>query len=109
MNLFESSQVHGDMFQLARTHPAHRSGKNDPVSEQTATMGFRNALVQSLEDVNSYQKQHEQLSVQAVTNPDSVDPHDVTIASSRAQLSLSITKNVLDRVIQAYRDITNLR
>lgn len=109
MDSLMSNQVHGDIFQLARTHPAHRAGANDPAPDQPQSVGFRDALIQSLEDVNSHQRQHEELSVQAVVDPESVDPHDITIAASRAQLSLSITKNVIDRVIQAYRDITNLR
>jgi flagellar hook-basal body complex protein FliE len=38
-----------------------------------------------------------------------VDTHDVTIAAAKANLSLSITKNVVDRVIQGYREISTLR
>jgi flagellar hook-basal body complex protein FliE len=63
----------------------------------------------SLTRVSDLQKQHDQLSVQAVVNPDSVDPHDVTIAAAKANLSLSITKAVVDRALQAYQKISNLR
>jgi flagellar hook-basal body complex protein FliE len=66
-------------------------------------------LIGSLNDVNAQQMSHEQLSIQAIVDPDSVEPHDLTIAAAKASTSLSITKNVVDRVIQAYRDITNLR
>jgi flagellar hook-basal body complex protein FliE len=33
----------------------------------------------------------------------------VTIAQAKASLALSITKNVVDRVIRAYQDIINIR
>lgn len=109
MDLFAPNQVHGDQFTLARTNERHLSGKFDARPTAAVESSFRNALVAGLEQVNAHQRDHEELSVRAVIDPDSVDPHDLTIAAATANLSLSITKNVLDRVIQAYRDITNLR
>ena len=99
----------GDMFTLSRTDNRHFAGKHDPRSAETTPVNFRNSLMESLSEVNSLQRQHEELSVQAVIDPESVDAHDLTIAAAQANLSLNITKNIIDRVIQAYRDITNLR
>lgn len=99
----------GDIFQLARTDGRHFAGKHDPIGVDMVETGFRDSLMDSLNDVNNLQRQHEELSVQAVVNPESVDAHDLTIAAAQANLSLNITKNIIDRVIQAYRDITNLR
>lgn len=109
MDIFSAQQVSGDRFVLARTDGRHLAGKFDPAPSDPQSGSFRSALVSSLETVNAYQRDHEQLSVRAIVEPESVDPHDITIAAATANLSLSITKNVLDRVIQAYRDITNLR
>jgi flagellar hook-basal body complex protein FliE len=44
-----------------------------------------------------------------ITDPDSVDIHDVTIALAEANLSLSMTKAIMDRAIRAYQEIVNLR
>jgi flagellar hook-basal body complex protein FliE len=44
-----------------------------------------------------------------ITDPDSVDVHDVTISLAEANMALNITKAVLDRVVRAYRDITSAR
>jgi len=63
----------------------------------------------SLNSVNSMQQTSEALSIQAVIDPESVNAHDVTIAAAKASMSLSITKNVVDRVIQAYREIQSVR
>ncbi|MDA3950872.1 MAG: flagellar hook-basal body complex protein FliE [Spirochaeta sp.] len=109
MNLFETAQAQGNVLQLTRTNQAHYAGVREPIPQQPQETGFREALVGSLEEVNSQQMSHEQLSIQSIVNPESVDPHDLTIAAAKATTSLSITRNVVDRVIQAYRDITNLR
>lgn len=109
MDYLQPGHVRGDQFELRRTDARHFAGRNDAVQAEPTEFGFRDALVGSLEEVNGLQKRHEQLSIQAVVQPESVDPHDLTIAAAQANLSLNITKNVVDRVIQAYREITNLR
>lgn len=107
--IFDSGQVQGNSMQIARTDPNHLPGKNEALPAAPAETGFRDALMGSLGDVNDAQVNHEQLSIQAVVNPDSVEAHDLTIAAAEANMTLGITRNVVDRVIQAYRDITNLR
>jgi flagellar hook-basal body complex protein FliE len=109
MALFEATQVRGPAIELAQTHPNHLPSQYARIPEEPQETGFRDQLIGSLDDVNDQQISHEQLSVQAVINPESVEPHDLTIAAAQANLSLGITRNVVDRVIQAYRDITNLR
>lgn len=109
MTLFEPGQVQGNWMTLARTNANHLAGKFEPLAARSEDTGFRDMLIGSLEEVNGLQRSHEQLSIQAIVNPESVEAHDLTIAAAKATTALSITKNVVDRVIQAYRDITNLR
>lgn len=66
-------------------------------------------LFEGLNGVNQAQQQHAELSVQALIDPDSVNPHDVTIAGAKANMTLNIARNVVDRVIRAYRDVINIR
>lgn len=99
------NQVSGDIFKLKVTDPRHVGGPAD----EGATKDFSSMLMDSMNEVNDAQIKYEQLSVQAITDPDSVNPHDITIAGAEANLSLNIAKNVIDRVIRAYRDITSLR
>lgn len=94
---------------IARTHPNHLAGRFEPLPPRGEAADFRGSLIRSLEDINAHQLQHEELSVRAVVDPRSVDAHDLTIAAAKATTSLSIAKNVVDRVVQAYRDITSLR
>jgi len=108
MNFFGPNQVTGDQFRLAQTDPRHFAGKHDPKSAESSS-NFGDMLVGSLTDVSNLEKEHNRLAVQAVANPESVNPHDVTIAAAKANMALSITKNVVDRVIRAYQDIINMR
>ncbi|MFO8063160.1 MAG: flagellar hook-basal body complex protein FliE [Spirochaetota bacterium] len=101
-------QATGDLFRLARTNSQHVTGAGDAPQDQEQKT-FDEMLITSLTDVSQMQKDHANLSMQSVINPDDVDAHDVSIAGAKANLSLSITKNVVDRVIQGYRDITTLR
>ncbi len=93
---------------LSQTHPNH-------LSDQTRTRSapiqasFQDQLLGSLNQVNADQQLHQQLAIQSVVDPESVNAHDVTIAASQADLSLRITKNIVDRVISAYREITSIR
>jgi flagellar hook-basal body complex protein FliE len=113
MTYLSANQVSGHELVLTRTDPRHYTGRLDP-EPAAASAGsqqgtFASLLLESLSSVSDQQQTADALGVQAVVDPDSVDPHDVTIAAAKANLSLSITKSVVDRVIQAYREIQNLR
>jgi flagellar hook-basal body complex protein FliE len=109
MTNFTAAMMNSQPFYLAATRQGHFVGRNGvaPTGEQDGS--FAQMLMDGLNSVNTLERTAENLSVQAVVNPDSVDVHDVTIAAAKAEMALSITKNVLDRVIQAYREIQNLR
>jgi flagellar hook-basal body complex protein FliE len=79
------------------------------MDEVTAEGDFQSRVFEKLNQVNAIQRESMELSRQWVTDPDSVDPQDVMISLAQADMSLNITKNVLDRVIRAYRDITGAR
>jgi flagellar hook-basal body complex protein FliE len=66
-------------------------------------------VMDELNTVNNLQLKSDELSRRLVTDPDSVDVHDVTIALAEANMALNITKSVVDRVIRAYRDIITAR
>ncbi len=70
---------------------------------------FGNLLLGALGSVNDSQLKSMDLTQQMVTNPDSVNVHDVTIALAEANLSLSMTKAIVDRALAAYREIINVR
>lgn len=106
LNTLNNNQVSGDFFALKTTDARHMADGKAPKAPAT---DFGGLLMDSMNEVNAKQIQYSDLSQKAVIDPSSVDPHDITIAGAEANLSLNIAKNVIDRVIRAYRDITSLR
>jgi len=47
--------------------------------------------------------------VQSIVQPDAVDADDVALAASKANLSLSLMKAVVDKALRAYNEIINMR
>ena len=78
--------------------------------EQVARSGsFEQALLQTLDKVSERHVNASALVQEAIVNPDAVDAHDITIAQGMANMSLDITRNVLNRLVQGWRDLINTR
>ena len=108
MAFLTALNVSGDVINLTRTHPSHLGGVNDAV-KSGGDGDFGALLMRALNGANQLQLESEDLSTKMITDPDSVDAHDVTIALSKANLAVSMTKAVVDRSLQAYSNIINLR
>jgi len=96
---------------LHRSDPRHlgESVGGAPAVEETPTVGFGRLLAQAFGIVNDKQIDAAQLGRQMITDPDSVNVHDITIAMAEANLSLSMTKAIVDRALRAYREIISTR
>ena len=110
---------------MLRTHPDHMgpldspyagSGKNILALEKkigaegiTRAGAFETAMLQALDKVSGMHQYTSDLQKEAIINPDSVNVEDVTIAQTKANLSLNIARNVLNRLVQGWRDIINTR
>ena len=79
------------------------------MDEQTTPGDFASKVFEKLNQVNDIQKESENLTQQMLVEPDSVDAHEVMMSLAQANMSLNITKAVIDRVIRAYREITGAR
>jgi flagellar hook-basal body complex protein FliE len=117
-------QVSGDRVLMLLTHPKHmvpeegnlNAGRRiTELKEKTGadmvirSGTFEKAMLQALDRVSGDQQLASELARQAVTDPDSVDIHDITIAQARASMSLGIARNVLNRLVQGWRDLINTR
>lgn len=100
----------GHIVDLLRTDVRHLNagGQSGPLNVDRST-GFADLLTTALGDVNQAQNKAADLNVQLLTDPDSVDIHDVTIAMAEATMSLSLTKAVVDRALRAYNELVNMR
>jgi flagellar hook-basal body complex protein FliE len=111
--------------EMLRTHPKHMGpidspyaggGNNILALEKkigaegiTRAGAFERAMLQALDKVSGAQGVASELEKQAIIDPDSVDTHDITIAQAEASMSLNITRNILSRLVQGWRDLINTR
>ncbi len=70
------------------------------------TASFEQTLLRAFDRMNAAQMQPARLAEQMIVNPDSVDTHDITIAMSRANLSLRLAQTVIDRMVRGWSEIT---
>ena len=70
---------------------------------------FEDAMLGALDKVSGSQLRASDLQKQAIIDPDSVDIHDITIAQAEASMALGITRNILSRLVQSWRDLINTR
>ena len=110
MEMLAPDAVSGNVFRLLVTDPRHMSdGRVDEggtaAGAVDAEQGFGRLLIGAMDAVNAQQHLAMDLSQAMITSPDEVNVHDVTIALANANLSLAMAKAVLDRGIQAYREI----
>jgi len=75
----------------------------------TRSGAFEEVMLGALDKVSAYQQFASSLQQAAITDPDSVNVHDITIAQAEASMSLNITRNVLNRIVQGWRDLINTR
>lgn len=110
IDLLRSNQVTGDQIDIKREYARHLTaeGIQAPLTDKEGNT-FEDQLFEALNGVNSDQLNTQSVMTQMITNPDSVDVHDVTIAMAKADMSLNVTKAVIDRAVKAYKEITSFR
>ena len=112
MGPMDPIQAMGDVVKLARTNPLHLAGAGEGAAGAArgdTEQKFGTLLMGALGSVNNSQLKAMDLSQAMVTDPNSVNVEDVTIALADANLALSMTKAIVDRALAAYREIINVR
>ncbi len=70
---------------------------------------FQNYLLDAMNQVNSRQMEVSNLQKQVITDPDSVDIHDVTSAMAKARMSLDLAQTVIQRLVDGWNEISQNR
>lgn len=119
-------RISSRLIEPRRTHPAHMaggtgvngtargaalsaSGAPPPDASPVRADRFGTMIAQAVGRVSDGQLSADALFERMLTHPDEVEPHDVSIAMARAEMSLNLTKSVVDRAVKAYTDITTMR
>ncbi len=127
MTLFKPELNFGNLpyLPMSVTHENHMSVKateftamGNKITETGKKIGadavirsgtFTESMLGALDKVSAYQQFASSLNQMAITDPDSVNVEDVTIAQAEAMMSLNIARNVLNRLVQGWRDLINTR
>jgi len=110
MDYLAVRELRGDAVTLTRTDPRHLGGFSRVRSSSASPEAdFGKLLARAFNQVNELQHNSMELGQQLITDPESVDIHDVTIAMAEANLSLSMTKAIVDRALRAYKEIISTR
>lgn len=113
---FGNSKITPITKHLAGTEPINAvegiKGNTQGVSlQRTEKTGksFEEYLLEAVNTVNTQQNDVTKLQEKLITSPDEVDIHDVTIAMSKARMSLNLAQTVIDRLVTGWNEITTTR
>ena len=70
---------------------------------------FSDAMLGALDKVSAQNQFASNLNQAALVDPDSVNVEDVSLAMAEASTSLNLTRTILNRLVQSWRDIINTR
>ncbi|MDA3808787.1 MAG: flagellar hook-basal body complex protein FliE [Spirochaetaceae bacterium] len=109
MNMIGPDAAFGDVVQLQRSRPRHLNENGDMAANPVKTGKFGEMVVDALKGANNAEMESTGLMQQMITDPDSVNVHDVTIAMAKAEMSVNLTKSVIDGAVKAYKEIISTR
>ena len=105
--LTRTSSAHAGDAPLSSLSDLAEKGKQ---SEANGTRGrFESYLANAVSALNNQQLEVGRIEQQLITDPDSVDVHDVTTAMAKAQMSLSLAQTVIDRLITGWNELSTNR
>jgi flagellar hook-basal body complex protein FliE len=125
MTIYRPELVSGDKVPMMVTHPRHMvslkgefTAQGKAISELGNKIGaegvlrsgtFEDTMLKALDMVSAQQQLPSNLMQTALTDPGAVDAHDITIAQAKASMSLNITRTILNRMVQGWKDLINTR
>ena len=78
-------------------------------TQKDGKLSFQDYLLESLDAVSAQQNDVSKIQEQLITDPDSFDVHDVTIAMQKARMSLNLAQTIIDRLVTDWNEITTTR
>ncbi|MCH5282900.1 MAG: flagellar hook-basal body complex protein FliE [Treponema sp.] len=78
-------------------------------SQRLNENSFGEFLADAVSQMNKQQTEVSAMEEQLITDPDSLDIHDVTTAMAKAQMSMTLAKTVVDRIVTGWNEITTTR
>ncbi|WGK68945.1 flagellar hook-basal body complex protein FliE [Candidatus Haliotispira prima] len=110
---FEPETAQYSNIELRKTHPLHLKKDGGPEgifeAREVKSGTFGSMVLDALGQTNNQIMDSQLLQQQAIVSPDSVDPSTVVVSMLKADMSLSLTKAVIDRATTAFKELTTIR
>ena len=84
-------------------------GRVSNLESTNATSSFKDVLTNMVSNVNEQMNKPDDLLAKAASGTGEVDVHDVMIAMSQAEITLTVATNAVSKVIQAYDKIVQIQ
>ena|SRR5574344_2296438 len=97
------------LIDLARKNAIDGDGNTVTGGPAEAKGTFETYILDAMNEMNGQQIDVSSMQEKLVTDPDSVDIHDVTTAMAKAQMSLSLAQTVIDRLITGWNELSTTR
>lgn len=78
-------------------------------TQNTNKRSFESYILEAVDAVNEKQLDVSRVEQKLITDPDSVDIHDVTTAMAKAQMSLNLAQTVIDRLLTGWSELQTTR
>lgn len=84
-------------------------GRVSNLESTNAASSFKDVLTNMVSNVNEQMNKPDDLLAKAASGTGEVDVHDVMIAMSKAEITLTVATNAVSKVIQAYDKIVQIQ
>lgn len=95
--------------QMPRINNNMTYGRISNIDDTQKTESFTDVLHSMVNNVNAQMNKPDELLSQAASGNSEVDVHDVMVAMSQAEITLTVATNAITKVIQAYDKITQIQ
>lgn len=111
MQFYSPESIIGDTVRLKAGHKNHYGFSNikDSNRKESQSINFGKLLLNKLNEVNDTQLFSHEMTTKLAVAPEEVNIHEVMIAAQKAEMSLSFTKSLRDKIINAYKELIGMR
>ena len=109
VNNFNSIQINKPFMDAGYVSVNRPLNTVSDVEAEKTKKSFGDFLMDAISKMNDQQIEVGRLGERAMVDPDSVQPHEITEALAKSQMSLSLAKTVVDRVVTGWNEITTTR
>jgi len=105
--MLRTNSAHAGTANISNLLPGQINVESSSSEKKMGT--FESYLMKAVSEMNNQQIDVNKKTEQLITDPDSVDIHEVTTAMAKAQMSLSLAQTVIDRVVSGWNELSTNR